>query len=358
MRTLHCFALLAILAAIPACSRDSKPTSGPGVAKSSKGGKIRLAFISNNPADFWTIAQKGTEKAAEELKDIEVEFRMPAQNTAQNQQEIIEDLMTKGVQGIAVSPNNPDDFVTFLKNQVNSKIPLLTVDSDIPDPTARRCYLGTDNYRAGMAVGELVQKAVPQGGKIAIFVGKLDVRNAVERRQGVLDQLRGLKSKEIGKIDPFDAADMPVGKYTLVATKTDEVNANICQKHAEDLLTKNADTLCLVGLWAYNPPALLEAVKAANKVGKVAVVGFDEDFQTLDGIMAKSIYGTVHQDPFQFGYQSMKILAGLAKGDADVFKGYTMDDQKRIFVAHRVKTAADTAEVKVFYDDLKKILSK
>jgi hypothetical protein len=54
----------------------------------------------------------------------------------------------------------------------------------------------------------------------------------------------------------------------------------------------------------------------------------------------------------------MKILAGLAKGDPDVFKGYTMDDQKRVFVAHRVKTAADTAEVKAFYDDLKKILSK
>src|SRR5262249_37862094 len=357
MRTLHCLALLAMLAAIPACGRDGKPTPGPVVAKA-KGGKIRLAFISNNPAEFWTIAQKGTEKAAEELKDVEVEFRMPSQNTAQNQQEIIEDLMTKGVQGIAVSPNNPDDFVTFLKNQVNSKIPLLTVDSDIPDPSARRCYLGTDNYRAGMAVGELVQKAVPKGGKIAIFVGKLDVRNAVERRQGVLDQLRGSKNKEIGKIDPFDAADMPVGTYTLVATKTDEVNANICQKHAEDLLTKNADIVCLVGLWAYNPPALLEAVKAANKVGKVAVVGFDEDFQTLDGIMAKSIYGTVHQDPLQFGYESMKILAGLAKGDADVFKSYTMDDQKRIFVAHRVKTAADTAEVKTFYDDLKKILSK
>src|SRR5688572_27783157 len=101
MRAFSCVLLCGLTALLPACSRDSKaPTSG--TVKVSKEGKIKLAFISNNPADFWTIAQKGTQKAEEDFKDITVEFRMPAQNTAQNQQEIIEDLMTKGVQGIAV----------------------------------------------------------------------------------------------------------------------------------------------------------------------------------------------------------------------------------------------------------------
>src|SRR5262249_5961519 len=156
--------------------------------------------------------------------------------------------------------------------EIAAKVSLVTQDSDLPDTSARKCYIGTDNYRAGRAVGELVKKTVPQGGKIVIYVGKLDVQNAVERRQGVLDELAG---KERGKGDRAEK-NRAYGQFTLIDTMTDDGKREKCQANAEDTLVKHPDVCCLIGLWEYNPPAILQAVKAAQKQGKVAVVGFDE----------------------------------------------------------------------------------
>ena len=64
----------------------------------------RLAFITNNAADFWTIARKGTEKADAELADVDVEFRL-GDGTAAEQKRIVDDLLAKGVDGIAISPS-------------------------------------------------------------------------------------------------------------------------------------------------------------------------------------------------------------------------------------------------------------
>ena len=75
-------------------------------------------------------------------------------------------------------------------------------DNDLPDPTARKCYIGTHNYRAGRAAGDLVKKAIPKGGEVAIFVGQMDASNAIERRQGVLDVLAGKDRTEMGEITP------------------------------------------------------------------------------------------------------------------------------------------------------------
>jgi ribose transport system substrate-binding protein len=44
-----------------------KPKTGGG----DTGGKHKLAFVTNNASDFWTIARKGTEKAAKEVPGIE-----------------------------------------------------------------------------------------------------------------------------------------------------------------------------------------------------------------------------------------------------------------------------------------------
>jgi ribose transport system substrate-binding protein len=235
-------------------------------------------------------------------------------------------------------------------------------DNDVPDPTARRCYIGTNNYVAGRAVGELVTTAAPEGGKIAIFVGRMDAQNAIERRQGVLDYLMDPKSeqKELDKQTPSDAVDLKLGdKYVLVVTKTDEVSAEKCQDHARQLLLQHPDIVCLVGLWAYNPPALIRAAtkaKQQNRAVKATVIGFDEDYQTLDGIKNGDVFATVVQNPYEFGYQSIKILAGLARGDESVLKNRSdIDAQGRIFIPHRIIAKDNVDE---FYAQLKQLKGK
>ncbi len=325
-------------------------------------GKTRVAFVSNNAHGFWTYAERGCEKAAKEM-DVELAFRRPSENTSVAQQNIINDLMVTGVKGIAISPNDASNLQDFLRNKVSSKIPLVTQDNDVPDPSVRRCYIGTHNYRAGQAAGALVEKALPDGGKIAIFVGQMDAPNAVERRQGLLDYLAGKHQKEIGDKTPPDAADVKFGKYTLIGTRTDEGQENNCQNKAQELLRKDPDVACLIGLWEYNPPALLRAVDGSQS--KPKIVAFDENYQTLEGIQSGKIAGTVVQNPFLFGYESIKILASLAKGDESVLKNRKdMDAQNRIYIPHRIivknpgneKIAdSETIDVEVFFPEVKKL---
>src|SRR5919202_2158411 len=173
---LACCACALLLAA--SCNRGA----GGGSAK-------KLAFVTNNASDFWTIARKGCEKADAELPDVTAEFKIPADGTAAEQKRIIDDLLAKGVDGIAISPVDPDNQ-TQLINDVAKQTLVFTQDSDAPQ-SARACYVGTDNVAAGRQAGGLIKEALPQGGKIMIFVGKTDARNAQERLQGIKEAIQG-----------------------------------------------------------------------------------------------------------------------------------------------------------------------
>lgn len=164
-------------------------------------GKPKVAFVSNNAHEFWTFAERGAEKAAAKY-GVQLAFRKPQDGSSQVQRQIIEDLINKGYQGIAVSPNDSVNTQKFFKDEVASKVALVMTDNDLPDKSARKCYIGTHNYRAGRAAGDLVKKAIPKGGEVAIFVGRMDATNAVERRQGVIDVLAGKDLKEMGDVTP------------------------------------------------------------------------------------------------------------------------------------------------------------
>jgi ribose transport system substrate-binding protein len=164
-------------------------------------GKPKVAFVSNNAYQFWTFAERGAEKAAAEF-GVQLVFKKPADGSAKVQREIIQDLINSGYVGIAVSPNDSKNAVGFFKDEVAPKVVLVMTDNDLPDKSARRCYIGTHNYRAGRAAGNLVKKALPKGGEVAIFVGQMDASNAIERRQGVLDVLAGKDRKEMSEVTP------------------------------------------------------------------------------------------------------------------------------------------------------------
>src|ERR1700745_4015049 len=72
--------------------------------QSGAGKKHKLAFVTNNASDFWTISRKGTEKAAAELPNAEIDFRIDSDGTAAEQQRIVDDLLAKGVNGFAITP--------------------------------------------------------------------------------------------------------------------------------------------------------------------------------------------------------------------------------------------------------------
>lgn len=329
-----------LLCLVTSVSCTSSQSSGSGSASD----RIKVAFITNNPSDFWAIANAGTDKAAKEF-DVDVDFRMPARGTAAEQREIIEDLMAKGIQGIAISPKDAANQADFL-NKIAGQVPMITQDSDLPAGSKRLCYIGTHNYKAGEAAGEMIKEVLPEGGKLVIFVGTLDAQNAVDRRQGLADTLAG---KPV-QFDANSTEPVTLGKYTLLETMTDEADRPKCKANAEDALVKYPDVACFIGLWAYNPPFLLQAVKEAKQEGQVKIVGFDEEDETLQGVKDGHIYCTIVQQPFEFGYQSVRLLAGLARGDKSVLPTDGM-----LPVPHRVIKQENVEE---FHAELKRLRGK
>src|SRR5262245_35847745 len=256
----------------------------------------RLAFITNNAADFWTIARKGTEKADAELPNVTVEFRL-GDGTAAAQKRIVDDLLAKGVDGLAISPVDPANQTAMLDDAAKQAL-VFTHDSDAPN-SKRECYVGTDNVAAGRQAGELIKEALPKGGRIALFVGLLDARNAQERLQGIKESIAG-------------------SKVEIIDVRTDEADQVRAKANVAEMLVSHPDVAALVGLWSYNGPAILNAAREAGKIGQVKIIAFDEEDATLTGVKSGAIVGTVVQQPFEFGYQAITMLAKVVKGDRSV----------------------------------------
>jgi len=156
--------------------------------KSGKEEKIRIAFVTNSVSDFWKYARAGIKKAEKEF-NVTCEFHMPPDGTPAEQQRIVEALIAKKVSGMAISPCDPANQ-TELINKACEFMNVITQDSDALGSN-RKCYIGTNNYKAGREAGKLIKEVLPNGGNIMLFVGRLDAQNAIERRQGIIDELSG-----------------------------------------------------------------------------------------------------------------------------------------------------------------------
>jgi len=302
--------------------------AAPTATKPAGDKKPRVAYVTNGIASFWTIAQKGAEAAGRD-HNCDVEVKMPTADSAvANQKRILEQLVSGGIDGVAVSPIDPDNQTEIL-NTVAAQTKLITHDADAPE-SKRLAYIGMDNYRAGRMCGQLVKEAMPEGGSIMIFVGRLEQLNARLRRQGLIDELLD-RSEDSSRYDE-PGKEIKGEKYVILDTRTDNFDFAAAKAQPEAAIAKYPDLGCMVGLFAYNPPYMLEALREANKLGKIKVVAFDEDDKTLQAIEDGHCYGTVVQNPYEYGYQSVKMLQALARGDQSVLPkdGFMNIDARKI----------------------------
>ncbi|TDJ72581.1 MAG: sugar ABC transporter substrate-binding protein [Planctomycetota bacterium] len=307
------------------------------------GDRTRLAFVTNGIDPFWTIAAAGVAAAARDF-DVDCDVKMPA-NGIVDQKRIVEDLLALGIDGIAISPIDGVNQAELI-DEACAKTRVITQDSDAPG-TNRLCFVGMDNYAAGRECGKLVKEAMPEGGSVMLFIGRLEQDNARQRRQGVIDELL---DRPVDKDHDDPAGEKLVGEtYTILATLTDQFDRSRAKSNAEDTLALYPDIGCMVGLFAYNPPACLEALKSADKLGVVRVVAFDENEQTLRGILEGTVYGTVTQQPYRYGYESMRILAALARGEDAVPESGFVNVPVRV---------VRKANCQAFWDELKGLLEE
>ena len=304
LSTLVAFAFtIAAVSCGKSTSTSITPTKHLHVHKVDAATPLKLAFVTNNASEFWKIAEKGLEKARAE--GMAIDLKMPLTGKVEEQKKILEDLVSQGYHGVAVSAIAAEDMARDI-NKAAEKLNIITHDSDSPKSN-RICYIGTNNREAGRQLGREIVKLLPNGGKMAVFVGTLAADNARDRLQGIKDEIEG-KGIEI------------------VAAKEDNKNETLARTNVEDMLNAHPDIDLLAGLWEYNPPAMLSAVKASGKEGKILMVGFDENISTLQGIEDGHIACTCVQKPFQFGYQSAELLTKLAReGETAIPAGGVVD---------------------------------
>jgi len=181
-----------------------------------------------------------------------------------------------------------------------------------------------------------------------ILVGRMEQDNARRRRQGVIDEVLG-RSHDPSRFDP-PGSPISGNGYTILGTLTDQFDRAKAKANAEDTLARNPNVGAMVGLFAYNPPLILEALEQAGKLKQVKVIGFDEADGTLQGIIDGNVHGTVVQNPYMYGYKSIEVLKAIHEGRPT---GAGPDNFININARQIRKD-----NVKEFWADLKKKLGK
>jgi ABC-type sugar transport system substrate-binding protein len=239
--------------------KKRKLRTGRGDAENVAGRKS-VAYVTNGIDPFWTIAAAGAKAAGKKL-GVNVLLRFPPKGVV-DQKRMLESLLVQDdVTGIAVSPIDPKNQGDIL-NTIGEEKHYITHDSDAPN-TNRLLYIGMNNYDAGRMAGELIKEAMPEGGSVMIFVGRLGQLNAEQRRQGLIDELLD-RSRDASRRDPNDAV-IQGDKYTILGTKLDNFDKARAKQNAQDTISKYPDIGCMVGLFAYNPPLCLQAIREAGR---------------------------------------------------------------------------------------------
>jgi len=273
----------------------------------------------NNP--FFDQARDGCKKAEAELKGaIECVYIGPGEHGGGEEQvQVVNDLIAKKVDGIAVSPSNAAAMGKALEGAKAASIPVLTWDSDLldKDKALRIAYVGTHNYEIGVNLAKLAQKIKPKGGTICIQSGGAAAANHNERMQGIRDTLAGAKSaqapgtKLTGQNGWTEVAGCPL--YT-----DDDFPRSVQQM--EDILGKYPKLDAFIptgGFPQFIPQAyrkVAEKYKGRIADGSLALVVADTLPVQMDLLKAGLSKGQVGQRPAEMGYKTMFFLKDIKDG--------------------------------------------
>ena len=203
-----------------------------------------LAFVTNGPSEFWKAAEAGVKKAQGELPNYTLQFKFTDPSAAATQEQEMDDLVSAGAAGIMVSAVDPKTETDALAKIAKETL-LLTTDSDAIKSN-RVAYIGSSNVLAGNQVGEILKKALPDGGKCMAYVGLPGADNAKERIQGINDVIKGTK-------------------ITIVDVRADDIDNARAKRNVEDTLTAHPEVNCMLGIYSYNIPQIYQALKEGER---------------------------------------------------------------------------------------------
>lgn len=273
--------------------------------------RVKVAIVTWTEDTFWEPTERGATDAAKDL-DVDLTF-IKSKPDVDSQNQHIRDVLASGVDGLAISPNDPK-LQQAIINEAAGKTVVVTFDSDAPD-TNRRGFVGSDDYAAGQIAADEIRSAIPGGGKVIICVGSIDMSNGRDRRQGIIDNLLDRPFKRGSHADPLDA-DLKGKNYEVAATVIDHHDIGNVAKLVTAAIAANPDVKCIVGLFSYDGPEIVKAIEPSGKKDQIKVVGFDESPEEQADVLSGAIFSSILQDQYHCGYETVRTLADISRGVA------------------------------------------
>lgn len=288
--------------AVPSAGSASTPT--PPVQPAPSGGVRRFILLTNGNSPFWDAGKVGIDDAKRDLKlaeagfDASMEYNdgtIAGQITKLRQFNSQTDIAGIGISAIDAKNVNVSEELKSLKKK---GVAVVTFDSDLDRETqrdARTAFIGTDNFQGGRELGVCLKQLLPEGGEYVTFVGLLSAQNAKERIDGFAE----------GAGDKFKSADAMADDFDKTKAKDNVRNA----------IGNHPNLKAVVGIYSYNAPAIIAVVKEMNKRDALKVVAFDADPVTISQMGQGQVDAMMVQNPYQMGYQSVRLMKALVTDD-------------------------------------------
>jgi ribose transport system substrate-binding protein len=282
------------------------PAKGNTAAASPDTSKLkRIIILENDNSPFWDAARAGLQDAEKELKLKQAGLRATLEvndGTPAGQLEKLQQFNSQSdIVGVGVSALDAHNVavVDELRKLQKKGVQVVTIDSDVSRDKFRDCrfaFIGTENRVGGHELGVCARGLRPQGGGYVTFVGRTDAQNAVERIEG------------------FKEGAGP--KFQSLDTMADDTNLARARENVRNAIQNHKDKLnFLVGIWSYNAPAIADVVKEFGRLKDFSVVVFDADPIAIQQIADGYIDAMVVQNPYQMGYQGVRLLKALNEKD-------------------------------------------
>lgn len=297
-----------VLAALPILM------AGDALAKDAK--DIVVAVIPKVAVPFFDDCNTGAAAAAK-AAGVQYMWIAPQNTQGATQVKIVEDLIAKHVDGIAISVNEPKSVEGVIKQAMAAGIKVLTFDSDSSN-SGRSMYIGTINSAAGETMGQSMAKALGGKGKVAIVTGQLGASNLNERIAGIKKAL---------------AANPGI---QIVATEGTEDDLAKAVSVSEALLRGHPDLAGVFGVSQVGGPAMAKVLaqkEFSARKGKLKVFAFDDLPDTLKGVKEGFIQGIMVQRPVTMGKLAVEQLLAQIGGSGtpkDIDTGVTVVDASNL----------------------------
>lgn len=234
-------------------------------------------------------------KAAAEKYGIKAEYEAPQDFDIALQVKVLEDLISRGVNGIALSALDDKPLIPVIKQALDAGIQILTFDAPAPS-SAALSYIGTDNLNAGYAAGKRLAELMGNKGEVVVLQGGLGAPNLNLRREGL--------AKAFAEVAP---------EIKIVSVEDEEGKFDLAMNKTEAVLATYPNLKAIFSVSAEGTPSAAKIVKEQGKAGKVLVAGFDDLKDTLDGIRDGSVQFCLVQKTYKMGWLSVENLIKAGK---------------------------------------------